>query len=63
MGLAEVPPDGRAGGERRLGWTIAIWFVSAILPGDSGLFSITRMKGIKDSETGYRVVLEDEEKK
>jgi cell division protein FtsB len=32
---------------RILGWTIAIWFVSAILLGDSGLFSIMRMKGMK----------------
>jgi cell division protein FtsB len=32
---------------RILGWTIAIWFVSAILLGDSGLFSILRMKGMK----------------
>ncbi len=89
---------------RILGWTIAIWFVTAILMGDSGLFSILRMKGmkgalqdeisaleqerdaaaeynedlrndpdavervaredygmIKDGETCYRVVLEDEE--
>lgn len=90
---------------RILGWTIAVWFVSAILLGDSGLFSILRMKGmkgalqdeisaleterdesstynddlrndpwavekvareeygmIKEGETCYRVVLEDEEK-
>ena len=89
---------------RILGWTIAIWFVTAILMGDSGLFSILRMKGmkgtlqdeisaleherdaaaeynedltndpeavervaredygmIKEGETCYRVVLEDEE--
>ncbi|MFH1689560.1 MAG: septum formation initiator family protein [Candidatus Eisenbacteria bacterium] len=32
---------------RILGWTIAIWFVSAILLGDSGLFSILHMKGMK----------------
>ena len=32
---------------RILGWTIAIWFISAILLGDSGLFSILRMKGMK----------------
>ncbi|MBN2566195.1 MAG: septum formation initiator family protein [Candidatus Eisenbacteria bacterium] len=30
-----------------LGWTLAIWFVSAILLGDSGLVSIVRMKGMK----------------
>ena len=91
---------------RILGWTIAVWFISAILLGDSGLFSILRMKGmkgtlqdeiraleterddaaaynddlrndpwtvekvareeygmIKEGETCYRVVLEDEEKK
>jgi cell division protein FtsB len=30
-----------------LGWTIAVWFVSAILMGDSGLLSIVRMKGMK----------------
>jgi cell division protein FtsB len=91
---------------RILSWTIAIWFVSAILLGDSGLFSIVSMKGmksalqdeisaleqtrdgataynddlrndpwtvekvareeygmIKDGETCYRVVIEDEEKK
>jgi len=90
---------------RILGWTIAVWFISAILLGDSGLFSILRMKGmkgtlqdeitaleterddaaaynddllndpwavekvareeygmIKEGETCYRVVLEDEEK-
>jgi len=34
---------------RILGWTIAIWFVSAILLGDSGLFSILRMKGMKSA--------------
>ena len=34
---------------RILGWTIAIWFVSAILMGDSGLFSILQMKGMKSS--------------
>ena len=91
---------------RILSWTIAIWFVSAILFGYSGLFSIVGMKGmkgalqdeiialeqarddataynddlrndpwtvekvareeygmIKEGETCYRVVLEDEEKK
>ena len=91
---------------RILSWTIAIWFVSAILLGHSGLFSIVGMKGmkgalqdeiialeqarddataynddlrndpwtvekvareeygmIKEGETCYRVVLEDEEKK
>ena len=32
---------------RILGWSIAIWFVSAILLGDSGLFSILRMKNMK----------------
>jgi len=91
---------------RILSWTIALWFVSAILLGDSGLFSIMSMKGmkgalqdeisalehtrddataynddlrndpwtvekvareeygmIKDGETCYRVVSEDEEKK
>ena len=91
---------------RILSWTIAIWFVSAILLGDSGLFSIVGMKSmksalqdeiialecerdnastynddlrndpwtvekvareefgmIKEGETCYRVVLEDEEKK
>ncbi len=30
-----------------LAWTIAVWFVWAILLGDSGLFSILRMKGMK----------------
>lgn len=34
---------------RILGWTIALWFVSAILLGDSGLFSILRMKGMKSA--------------
>jgi cell division protein FtsB len=34
---------------RILGWTIAFWFVSAILLGDSGLFSILRMKGMKSA--------------
>jgi len=91
---------------RILSWTIASWCVSAILLGDSGLFSIVGMKGMKgelqdeisaleqarddataynddlrndpwtvekvareeygmmkDGETCYRVVLEDEEKK
>mgnify|MGYP002395694558 CR=1 FL=1 len=32
---------------RILGWTIAVWFVSAILMGHSGLFNILRMKGMK----------------
>jgi cell division protein FtsB len=32
---------------RILGWTVAVWFVSAILMGDSGLFSIAHMKGMK----------------
>ena len=91
---------------RILGWTIAVWFVSAILLSDAGLFSILRMKSmkgtlqaeitaleterddaaaynddlrndpwtvekvareefgmIKEGETCYRVVLEDEERK
>jgi cell division protein FtsB len=34
---------------RILGWTIAVWFVSAILLGDAGLFSILRMKGMKSA--------------
>jgi cell division protein FtsB len=32
---------------RILGWTIAVWFVFAILMSDSGLFSILHMKGMK----------------
>ncbi len=34
---------------RILGWTLAIWFASAILLGDSGLFSILRMKRMRNS--------------
>ena len=34
---------------RILGWTIAVWFVMAILLGDSGLISILRMKGMKSA--------------
>ena len=34
---------------RVLGWTIAIWFIAAVLMGDSGLFSIVRMKGMKSA--------------
>jgi cell division protein FtsB len=34
---------------RILGWTLAIWFGSAILLGDSGLFSIFQMRGMKGS--------------
>jgi cell division protein FtsB len=32
---------------RVLAWTIAVWFVSAILLSDSGLFSILRMRGMQ----------------
>ena len=32
---------------RVLAWTLAVWFVSAILLSDSGLFSILRMRGMK----------------
>jgi cell division protein FtsB len=45
---------------RILGWTIAIWFVSAILLGDSGLFSILRMKGMKGALQDEITALETE---
>jgi cell division protein FtsB len=45
---------------RILSWTIAIWFVSAILLGDSGLFSIIRMKGMKGALQDEITALETE---
>ena len=45
---------------RILSWTIAIWFVSAILMGDSGLFSIIRMKGMKGGLQDEIIALERE---
>jgi cell division protein FtsB len=44
---------------RILGWTVAIWFVSAVLFGDSGLFSILRMRGMKRSLEEEIEVLEE----
>lgn len=44
---------------RILGWTIAIWFVSAILFGDSGLFSILRMKNMRRAIEDEIEVLEE----
>lgn len=45
---------------RILSWTIAIWFVSAILLGDSGLFSIHHMKGMKGALQDEIIALERE---
>lgn len=44
---------------RILGWTVAIWFVSAILFGDSGLFSILRMRNMKQAIENEIEVLEE----
>ncbi len=44
---------------RILGWTVAIWFVSAILFGDSGLFSILRMRSMKRAIENEIEVLEE----
>ncbi len=57
-----------------LGWALALWFVSAILFDDSGLFSIVRMRGMereldqeiaelaleRDETEAYRDALEDD---
>jgi cell division protein FtsB len=45
---------------RILGWTLAIWFVSAILLGDSGLFSIFRMRSMKSDLVEENEALEAE---
>ncbi|MBD3366933.1 MAG: hypothetical protein GF405_02015 [Candidatus Eisenbacteria bacterium] len=34
---------------RILGWAIAVWFLSAILFGETGFFSLLRMNSMKDS--------------
>jgi len=34
---------------RILGWAIAIWFLSAILFGETGFFSLMRMNSMKDA--------------
>jgi cell division protein FtsB len=34
---------------RILGWAIAVWFLSAILFGETGFFSLMRMNSMKDS--------------
>lgn len=44
---------------RILGWTVAIWFASAILFGDSGLFSILRMKNMKGALDDEIEILEE----
>jgi cell division protein FtsB len=44
---------------RILGWTVAIWFVSAILFGDSGLISILRMRGMRSAIEDEIEVLEE----
>jgi cell division protein FtsB len=44
---------------RILGWTVAVWFVSAILFGDSGLVSILRMRGMRGSLEDEIEVLEE----
>jgi len=44
---------------RILGWAVAIWFVSAVLFGDSGLFSILRMRGMKRALEDEIEVLEE----
>lgn len=44
---------------RILGWTVAIWFASAVLFGDSGLFSILRMKNMKGALDDEIEILEE----
>jgi cell division protein FtsB len=44
---------------RILGWTVAIWFASSILFGDSGLFSILRMRNMKGALEDEIEVLEE----
>ena len=46
---------------RILGWTVAVWFLSAILFGDSGLVSILRMRGMRRSLEDEIQVLEEVE--
>ncbi len=44
---------------RILGWGIALWFIAAVLLGDSGLFSIVGMRGIRSNLEGEITVLEE----
>jgi cell division protein FtsB len=44
---------------RILGWAIAIWFLSAILFGETGFFSLMRMNAMKDSLEQEIVALEE----
>jgi cell division protein FtsB len=44
---------------RILGWTVAVWFVSGILFGDSGLVSILRMRSMRRSLEGEIQALEE----
>jgi cell division protein FtsB len=44
---------------RILGWAVAIWFLSAVLFGDSGLFSIIRMNRMQDAIEQEIQVLEE----
>jgi cell division protein FtsB len=44
---------------RILGWGIALWFVAAVLFGDSGMFSIIGMRGIRSDLEGEISILEE----
>ncbi len=44
---------------RVLGWGIALWFVMAVLFGDSGLISIGGMRGVRSDLEGEISVLEE----
>lgn len=44
---------------RILGWGVALWFVVAVLFGDSGLFSIVGMRGMRSDLEGEISVLEE----
>ncbi len=44
---------------RILGWGIALWFVAAVLFGDSGLLSIIGMRGIRSDLESEITVLEE----
>ncbi len=44
---------------RVLGWAIAVWFLSAILFGETGFFSLLRMNSMKDSLEEEILALEE----
>ena len=44
---------------RILGWGVALWFVAAVLFGDSGLLAIVGMRGIRSDLEGEISVLEE----